>query len=103
VSAAEALARAEAAGICLRLRPDGGVRMEAAEPPPADMLAALRRCREEVAGLLVARGKAAEFQARVAFYHRSSAEAFAALTAPDPELDAERAIMSLYYAGEGDA
>lgn len=54
-SAAAALARAEAAGVCLRLRPDGGVRMEAAAPPPADVLADLRRWRDDVALLLVAR------------------------------------------------
>jgi hypothetical protein len=55
VSAAESLARAEAAGVRLRLRPDGGVRMEAAEAPPADIVAALRRWREDVAHLLAVR------------------------------------------------
>jgi hypothetical protein len=55
VSAAETLARAEAAGVRLRLRPDGVVRMEAAAPPPADVLADLRRWRDDVARLLVAR------------------------------------------------
>jgi len=55
VSAAEALARAEAAGVRLRLRPDGGVRMEAAAPPPPDVLADLRRWRKDVAHLLALR------------------------------------------------
>jgi hypothetical protein len=55
VSAAAALARAEAAGIRLRLRPNGGVRMEAAVPPPPDVLADLRRWREDVAHLLAVR------------------------------------------------
>lgn len=55
MSAAETLARAEAAGVRLRLRPDGGVRMEAAAPPPADLLADLRRWRDDVARLLAAR------------------------------------------------
>ena len=55
MSAAEAIARAEAAGVRLRLRPNGVVRMEAAAPPPADVLADLRRWREDVARLLAAR------------------------------------------------
>ncbi len=55
MSAAAALAQAEAAGIRLRLRPDGGVRMEAAVQPPPDVLADLRRWREDVAHLLAVR------------------------------------------------
>jgi hypothetical protein len=55
VSAAAALARAEAAGVRFRLVPGGGVRMEAAAPPPPDVLADLRRWREDVAHLLAAR------------------------------------------------
>jgi len=60
MSAAAALARAEAAGVRFRLAPGGGVRMEAAAPPPPDVLADLRRWREDVAALLAARkGQAA--------------------------------------------
>ncbi len=55
MSAVAAIARAEAAGVRFRVAPGGGVRMEAAAPPPADVLADLRRWREDVARLLVAR------------------------------------------------
>lgn len=55
MSAAAALARAEAAGLRFRLAPGGGVQMEAAAPPPADVLADLRRWREDVARLVAAR------------------------------------------------
>jgi hypothetical protein len=60
MTAARAIARAEAAGVRLRLRPDGTVRMEAAAPPPADVLADLRRWRDDVARLLVARDRRPE-------------------------------------------
>jgi hypothetical protein len=60
MSAARAIARAEAAGVRLLLRPDGGVRMEAAAPPPADVLGELRRWRDDVARLLVARERQPE-------------------------------------------
>ena len=55
MSAAAALARAEAAGVHFRLAPGGSGRMEAAAPPPPDVLADLRRWREDVAHLLAAR------------------------------------------------
>ena len=55
MSAAAALARAEAAGVRFRLAPGGGVRMEADAPPPAEVLADLRRWRDDVARLLAAR------------------------------------------------
>jgi hypothetical protein len=55
VSAAETLARAEAAGVRLRLRPDGGVQLEAAAPPSAGLLADLRLWRRDVARLLIVR------------------------------------------------
>ena len=93
MSAAETLACAGAAGVRLRLRPDGGVRMEAAAPTPADVLADLRRWRLDVAQLLAVR-------ARAAFYMRAQAEALTALAEPDPDLTAERAVMALHYAAE---
>jgi hypothetical protein len=55
VSAATALARAEAAGLRFRLAPDGVVQLEAMAPPPADVLADLRRWRDDVAHLVAAR------------------------------------------------
>jgi hypothetical protein len=82
VSAAEAVARAEAAGVRLRLRPDGCVLMEAAAPPPADVLADLRRRREDVARLLIAREGRAEREAVPACEHDA----------------AEAAAMALHYA-----
>ncbi|TCZ64303.1 hypothetical protein [Roseicella aquatilis] len=90
MNASEALARAEAAGVRLRLRPDGGVRMDAAEPPPADVLADLRRWRKDVAHLLALR-------CLIAFYERAQADALAALAAPDSDLAAERVVMAQHY------
>lgn len=55
MSAAAALARAEAAGVRFRLAPSGEVRMEAAAPPPPEVLAELRQWREDVAHLLAFR------------------------------------------------
>jgi len=55
VSAAAVLARAAAAGIRFRLRPDGRVQVEADAPPPPALLAELRRCRDELAALLAER------------------------------------------------
>jgi hypothetical protein len=55
MSAAATLARAEAAGVRLRLRPDGRVRVEADAPPPPALLAELRQYRDEVAALLAER------------------------------------------------
>jgi hypothetical protein len=57
LSAATALARAEAVGV--RLRPDGRMHMASASPPPAAVLAELRRHRDGVAALLAAREWAA--------------------------------------------
>jgi hypothetical protein len=52
MSAHAAIARAERNGLRLRLLPDGRVRVEADAPPPPDLLAELRRYRNEVAKLL---------------------------------------------------
>ena len=52
MTARDALARAAALGVELRLDADGQVRRPAAAPPPADPLAELRRCRDEVVRLL---------------------------------------------------
>ncbi len=60
MTAAAALARAEAVGLRLSLRPDGGVRMEATAPPPPDVVIDLRRWRKDVADLLAARQGQAE-------------------------------------------
>ncbi len=54
MSARAAIAQAEAAGVHLRLDADGQVRLSAAAPPPPDLLAELRRHRDEVARLLAA-------------------------------------------------
>jgi hypothetical protein len=56
---ARALARAEAAGVRFRLAPDGRVQMQAAAPPPPDVLAELRRWRADVAHLLALRAAVA--------------------------------------------
>lgn len=55
MSAAAALARAEAAGVRLRLLPDGSVRLTSEAPPPPEVLADLRRWRGEVACLVALR------------------------------------------------
>jgi hypothetical protein len=81
--AAAALARAEAAGMRLRLMRDGRVRMEADAPPPDDLLAALRRWREEVALLLAHRAAAAAMD-HDAGEAAALAEHYAAPAAPDP-------------------
>jgi hypothetical protein len=60
VSAAAAIARAEAAGLRLYLGPDGQVKMQAAAPPPPDVLADLRRWRDDVTHLLAARAAVAD-------------------------------------------
>jgi hypothetical protein len=54
MSAARALARAEAMGVRVRRRPDGGLRVEADRPPPPEVLDELRRWRDEIARLLAA-------------------------------------------------
>jgi hypothetical protein len=88
VSAARAIARAEAAGVRLLLRPDGGVRMEAAAPPPADVLGELRRWRDDVARLLVPRERPA--------VAAEKAEAWAACHAePLPDLWLTRVAVTL--------
>ena len=50
--AAGALARAEAAGVVLRLGPDGRVTMRAPQPPGEEVLAGLRRHRDRIIVLL---------------------------------------------------
>jgi hypothetical protein len=52
VTARDALARAAALGVELRLEADGQVRITADAPPPADLLAELRERRDEVVRLL---------------------------------------------------
>jgi hypothetical protein len=54
-AAARALARAEAMGVRLRRRPHGGLRVEADRPPPAEVLAELRRWRDDIARMLTER------------------------------------------------
>jgi len=48
VNVRDVIARAEAIGLRLRLGADGQVQLAAAEPPPAELLAELRRCPDEV-------------------------------------------------------
>jgi hypothetical protein len=62
VSAAGTLARAEAAGVRFRIGPGGRVRMQARTPPPADLLADLRRWRDDVAHLVALRDRLAADQ-----------------------------------------
>jgi hypothetical protein len=83
VSAAEALAAAEALGVRLWICADGAVRMGAAIQPPAAVLENLRRHRWEVALLL-------EERRRVDFLLRATEEALDALGALDDELRRER-------------
>ena len=87
MSAAAALARAEAAGVRLVLDAGGAVRMRASVPPSPALLADLRQHREAVAALLLERERAA-------FYQRAMGEAAQALAAPDPDLAAERAATA---------
>ena len=77
MSAAVALARAEAAGVRFHRAPGGGVRMEAAGPPPSDVLADLRRWREGVASLLALRDTPATRQPPPASDARASASSAA--------------------------
>jgi hypothetical protein len=88
--------------------------MEAAAPPPADVLADLRRWRDDVARLLVARDRQpecgplppgeygdAEAVAELARELLRLADAgAAALAEPDPALDEERTVMAGHYAAE---
>jgi hypothetical protein len=55
MSAAAALARAEAAGLRFKLAPDGRVLMTAAAKPPADVLDDLQRFKPDVQRLLALR------------------------------------------------
>src|SRR3982751_5265663 len=55
MSAAAAFARADAAGVRFRLLPGGRVWMEAAAEPAPEIVADLRRWREDVAHLVVLR------------------------------------------------
>jgi hypothetical protein len=97
VSAARAIARAEAAGVRLLLRPDGGVRMEAAAPPPADVLGELRRWRDDVARLLAARERQPECGPMPPAEHDAAeAAAMAARpAAPLPDLWLTRVAVTL--------
>jgi hypothetical protein len=52
IAAAAAMARAYAAGVQMILRQGGRVRLEAAVPPPQDVVEELRRCREAVVRFL---------------------------------------------------
>jgi hypothetical protein len=53
-AAARALARAEAMGLRLRRTPGGTVKVQADAPPPAELLAELRRWRDDIACMLAA-------------------------------------------------
>lgn len=55
MSAAAALARAEAAGVRFQPLLGGAVRMEAAAAPPPEMIADLRRWREDIEHLVAVR------------------------------------------------
>jgi hypothetical protein len=104
LSAAAALARAEAAGVQLALDAGGAVQMRATAPPPAAVVADLRQHREAVAALLLERQRAAgnngEQRQRAAFYLRAMAEAAEAMAAPDPDLAAERVEAAAAQAAE---
>jgi hypothetical protein len=121
MTAPAVLTRAEAAGIRFRLRPDGTVFMQAATPPAPDLLAELRRYRNEVATLLAEREdrpareaplppapEAAEAapapadatEALAARLLHLAGLGAAALAEPDPALDEERAVMAAHYAAE---
>jgi hypothetical protein len=54
VTAAEAIARAQAAGVRLRLTASGTLELEADAPPPPEVLAELREWRDEIVDLLAA-------------------------------------------------
>jgi hypothetical protein len=47
-------------GVRLRLRPDGGLRVEADGPPPPELLAELREWRDQIADLLAERDRPSE-------------------------------------------
>jgi hypothetical protein len=52
MSAVGLLAEAAAAGVSLRVAPDGTVHLTATTPPPAELLAGLREHRREIVALL---------------------------------------------------
>ena len=93
-SAAAALARAEAAGVRFRIEA-GRVALEADRAPPVEVIADLRRWRDDVARLLVERASTAGLSA--------AAEADPK-TAPAPDFDdaAERAAMADHHAAPPD-
>jgi hypothetical protein len=57
MTAAAVLARARAAGVRLRLRPDGGLRVEADAPPSDALLGELREWRDDIVRLLAAQDR----------------------------------------------
>lgn len=92
MTAAVALAAAEAAGVSLWLQDDGAVRMRAAAPPPVRVLEDLRKNRREVVSLLE--------QRRIAnFLLRQTEESLAVLGMSDDELDREREVIADGLAG----
>jgi hypothetical protein len=79
VTAAAVLARAQAAGVRLRLTAGGTVEVEADAPPPREVLDELRRWRVEVADLLAEQaitgglvGNDSEREAMAAHYAESA-------------------------------
>jgi hypothetical protein len=54
VTAAEAIVAARKAGVRLKLTASGTLELEAAAPPPAELLAELRRWRDQIVDLLAA-------------------------------------------------
>lgn len=92
MTAASALARAEAAGVRLHISGDGRVQMQADAPPPADVLADLRHWREEVARIL------SEGQAQTEA-EGSSASGECASAQPAPEADHRAAVAGYLLAG----
>jgi hypothetical protein len=83
MTAARALARAEAAGVRLRLTAAGTVEVEADAPPPAEVLAELRRWRSDIADLLAERDIPSDAGVLVG-----------------SDDDPERQALAAYYGGE---
>lgn len=92
MSPADAMARAAAAGVRLHLSDDGKVRMQADAPPPADVLADLRRWREDVARILSERRLLAAAEAQSPGVDDASAQ-------PAPEEDHRAAVSGYLMAG----
>jgi hypothetical protein len=80
------LARARAAGLRLRLTPDGKVKVAADGPPPAALLDELRQWRHDIARLLAAQGR------------RSDPGASEPGVLVDTDDDRERQAMAQHYA-----